>query len=542
MHQALYRKYRPKVFDDVWGQEHITTILKYEAQNNCVSHAYLFAGSRGIGKTTCAKILAKAVNCEHPVDGNPCNKCPSCLAIDSGATTDVIEMDAASNTGVEYIRDLRENVIYTPAMLKKRVYIIDEAHMLSNGAFNALLKTIEEPPEHVLYIFATTELNKVPATIISRCQRFEFRRIASPVIADRLKYIAKEESISVSDDGAAVIAKLSDGGMRDAISLLELCASSRKTIDAALVNEIMGTSSHDRMCRIAEAVHNKQYAVLFEEVANTTASSKDLQVFFNDLLAFWRDMLVTKTTSNAKTYLDCTDSEYDGIHAVASLFTIETLLCQCRLITEAITSMSRAPQAKQLTAEMALLRLTNSKLVADTDAIASRISILEDKYTMLSLGKTPAFTESTAKQVSHTAAAPKAAPSAAVSAPPSAETESSATPTAASATASAAVPTDKEKLSAFPQWDEVIGRVAVHNQATSGFLKNCRGYISDQTGKVVILMKNAFAKTLLSRSDNCALIYDALVCSGASLTDPSEIEFRIVDAGSSDDAFDDFIS
>ena len=152
MHQALYRKYRPKVFDDVWGQEHITTILKYEAEHNCVSHAYLFAGSRGIGKTTCAKILAKAVNCEHPVNGNPCNECPSCQAIDSGATTDVIEMDAASNTGVEYIRDLRENVIYTPAMLKKRVYIIDEAHMLSNGAFNALLKTIEEPPEHVIYI------------------------------------------------------------------------------------------------------------------------------------------------------------------------------------------------------------------------------------------------------------------------------------------------------------------------------------------------------------------------------------------------------
>ena len=192
MHQALYRKYRPAVFTDVSGQEHITSILKYEALHNSVSHAYLFAGSRGTGKTTCAKILAKVVNCLNPIDGNPCNECENCRSIDNGTATDVIEMDAATNTGVDYIRDLRDSVVYTPAMLKKRVYIIDEAHMLSDSAFNALLKTIEEPPEHVLYIFATTEPHKIPATIISRCQRFDFRRITMSDLAARLTYIAEK--------------------------------------------------------------------------------------------------------------------------------------------------------------------------------------------------------------------------------------------------------------------------------------------------------------------------------------------------------------
>lgn len=525
MHQALYRKYRPKVFDDVWGQEHITTILKYEAEHNCVSHAYLFAGSRGIGKTTCAKILAKAANCENPINGNPCNECPSCLAIDSGATTDVIEMDAASNTGVEYIRDLRENVIYTPAMLKKRVYIIDEAHMLSNGAFNALLKTIEEPPEHVLYIFATTELNKVPATIISRCQRFEFRRIVSPVIADRLKYIAEKEAIDITDDGAAVIAKLSDGGMRDAISLLELCASSHKTIDANLVNGIMGTSGHERMCRIVQAVSDKNYAVLFDEVANTTASSKDLQVFFGDLLAFWRNMLVTKSTPNAKTYLDCTDAEFEGTKKVASLFDLETLLYHCRLITDATATMSRAPQSKQLTAEMALIRLCDAKLTTANDAIASRVSIVEDKLTMLSMGKVPYQTVSASDNSSAALEESK-------------KTESPTIMPAESTSASSAE--EKEKLTAFNAWDDVISRVANRNQAASGFLKACACYHSNKTDRMVILAKDSFTKQWLSKSDNANLLYEALVCSGASLSSPADIDFRIRQAGQTGDAMDDF--
>ncbi|MBQ2307946.1 MAG: DNA polymerase III subunit gamma/tau, partial [Clostridia bacterium] len=224
MHQALYRKWRPQTFDDVCGQEHVTSILKYETENNKFSHAYLFCGSRGTGKTTCAKILAKAVNCEASVNGSPCNKCASCLAIDAGTATDVLEMDAASNNGVDNIRDIRDEVVYTPSALKYRVYIVDEVHMLSGSAFNALLKTLEEPPSHAVFILATTELHKLPSTIVSRCQRYDFRRIATDTLVKRLSHIADSEGISYDSDALRIIAKMAQGGMRDAISLLELCA------------------------------------------------------------------------------------------------------------------------------------------------------------------------------------------------------------------------------------------------------------------------------------------------------------------------------
>ena len=239
-HQALYRKWRPQTFEDVYGQEHITSVLKYETQHNAFSHAYLFCGSRGTGKTTCAKILSRAVNCESPKDGSPCGECPSCRAILDATTTDVIEMDAASNNGVDNIRDIRDEVVYAPSVLKYRVYIIDEVHMLSASAFNALLKTLEEPPAHVVFILATTELNKLPATIISRCQRFDFRRISVPTLTERIELIAKEENIELDHEAAILIAKQAQGGMRDAISLLELCAGSRKRISVDLVNESVG--------------------------------------------------------------------------------------------------------------------------------------------------------------------------------------------------------------------------------------------------------------------------------------------------------------
>ena len=227
MHQALYRKWRPPHFDEVYGQDHITSILKYQCATGKFSHAYLFCGSRGTGKTTCAKILAKAVNCLNPTPAGPCGECAACRSIDSGAATDVLEMDAASNNGVDDIRDIRDEVIYTPSELKYRVYIIDEVHMLSASAFNALLKTLEEPPEHVVFILATTELQKLPATIISRCQRFDFRRISTDDLCARLHKIAREEDIDLSEEAARLIARQAQGGMRDAVSLLELCAGAR---------------------------------------------------------------------------------------------------------------------------------------------------------------------------------------------------------------------------------------------------------------------------------------------------------------------------
>ena len=294
MHQALYRKWRPQTFDDVCGQEHITSILKHEIEHGALSHAYLFCGSRGTGKTTCAKILAKAVNCEHPVSGSPCGECASCRAIGSGAATDVLEMDAASNNGVENIRDIRDEVVYAPNALKYRVYIIDEVHMLSGSAFNALLKTLEEPPAHVVFILATTELHKLPATIISRCQRFDFRRIATPVLRDRLLYIAKEESIVLEHDAATLLGKLAQGGMRDAISLLELCAGAHSAITPALVNETVGLTGREALLSTVRAIADKDYDALYSRIAEVVQSSMDIGVFWQDLISVYRDMLVVK--------------------------------------------------------------------------------------------------------------------------------------------------------------------------------------------------------------------------------------------------------
>ena len=223
MYQALYRKYRPKTFDDVVGQEHITETLKKQVETGRLSHAYLFIGTRGTGKTTCAKILAKAVNCEHPVNGNPCNRCAACRGIDDGSILDVVELDAASNNGVDNVRALRDEAVFSPASVRKRVYIVDEVHMLSNSAFNALLKILEEPPEHLMFILATTELHKVPATILSRCQRHSFKRIPVDTITARLNFVAQQEHLNLQPDAAALLARMADGGMRDALTLLDQC-------------------------------------------------------------------------------------------------------------------------------------------------------------------------------------------------------------------------------------------------------------------------------------------------------------------------------
>ena len=254
MYQALYRKWRPKAFADVIGQEHITETLRRQVAEGRTSHAYLFTGTRGTGKTTCAKILAKAVNCEAPVDGDPCGKCPSCVGIDSGGFLDVLELDAASNNGVDQVRALRDEAVYSPANVKKRVYIVDEVHMLSTAAFNALLKILEEPPEHLMFILATTELHKVPATILSRCQRFSFRRIRPEDAARRLSYVAEQESIDLRPDGAELLSRLADGALRDGLSLLDQCAAAGGTIDAAAVLDVLGLAGNLQTARLMELI------------------------------------------------------------------------------------------------------------------------------------------------------------------------------------------------------------------------------------------------------------------------------------------------
>lgn len=379
MHQALYRKWRPATFDEVCGQEHITSILKYEIDNSKFSHAYLFCGSRGTGKTTCAKILAKAVNCLSPIGGNPCGRCEACLSVEAGVATDVLEMDAASNNGVDNIRDIRDEVVYAPSSLKYRVYIIDEVHMLSTSAFNALLKTLEEPPEHVVFILATTELHKLPATIISRCQRFDFRRIATEVLKNRLMHIASEEGIDLCGDAAIMLAKQAQGGMRDAISLLELCAGSREKITPELVNITVGSSGRDEMLRVCEAVCDKDYETIFSSVNEVVQSSRDITVFWQDLISVYRDLLIIKTAKNAADYLDLTDSEIKTMTAVASKFSREQLSYHCSMLEDALFSMLKANSIRRIVAELTLVKMCDSSLSTSNESLLARIAALESK-------------------------------------------------------------------------------------------------------------------------------------------------------------------
>lgn len=377
MHQALYRKWRPKTFSEVCGQEHITSILRQEANEGKFNHAYLFCGSRGTGKTTCAKILSKVVNCESPIDGNPCGVCPSCLAIENGSTTDVLEMDAASNNGVDNIRDIRDEVVYSPSFLKYRVYIVDEVHMLSNSAFNALLKTLEEPPSHAIFILATTELHKLPATIVSRCQRFEFRRIATDILTSRIKFIAEQEKIEIEDDAARLIARYSQGGMRDSISLLELCASGGSKIDVSIVNETIGSAGRERMMAVANAIAEKNYEFLFKEIDEVVTSSKDITVFWQDLISLYRDLLVVKTVRDSAKYLDLTDFELRCLVKLASIFTREMLIYHCRMLEDALSDMQASGAVKRIIAELCFVKMCDEALSTSTEALLLRISNLE---------------------------------------------------------------------------------------------------------------------------------------------------------------------
>ncbi len=379
MHLALYRKYRSATFDEVCGQNHITSVLKYQAKTGRVSHAYLFCGSRGTGKTSCAKILAKAVNCENPIDGNPCCKCESCLSIDRGSATDVVEMDAASETGVDYIRSIKEEVQYPPALLKKRVYIIDEIHMLSESAFNALLKTLEEPPEHVVFILATTELHKMPSTVVSRCQRFDFRRLTVKTICERLEYIAGRENIKLEHTASQLIAKQAQGGMRDAIGLFELCSGNGADVTENRVLEILGINGYENVAKTAESIAEKDVSALFDTVASVYSSSKDITVFWQELTSFYRDMLIAKYSENPMEYLDLTETEYEILRKTSSLFTLSELFFHSKILDDALKDMNRMPQTKRMTAEFALVKMCDGTSDTSPDALLARIEALENK-------------------------------------------------------------------------------------------------------------------------------------------------------------------
>jgi DNA polymerase-3 subunit gamma/tau len=356
MYLALYRKYRPKTFDDVISQEHITTTLKNQIINKTTAHAYLFTGSRGTGKTTCAKILAMAVNCLNPRDGNPCLECEACREIDSGAATDIVEMDAASNNGVDDVRQLRDEVAYTPVSCKYRVYIIDEVHMLSPQAFNALLKTLEEPPEHVKFILATTELHKVLPTIVSRCQRFDFRRVDIRDSANRLLSVAEKENVALDEDAAELISRLSDGGMRDALSVLDRCISADSHVTAEIVRNCAGVADNKHLFGFSEMVAAKDVSGCIRLLSELHNGSKDIARIIDELSGHYRDLMLYKTIPADTDLLSAMPSEYPELERISAMYTLDDILRCLSLLQQCADNIGKTKQRKTL-AEMCLVKM-----------------------------------------------------------------------------------------------------------------------------------------------------------------------------------------
>ncbi|MBR4474642.1 MAG: DNA polymerase III subunit gamma/tau [Oscillospiraceae bacterium] len=376
MYQALYRKWRPKTFDEVIGQEHITETLKTQVRSGHLSHAYIFIGTRGTGKTTCARILAKAVNCENPVNGNPCNQCRYCRGIDDGSILDVVELDAASNTGVDNVRDLREEAVFTPAVAKKRVYIIDEVHMLSLAAFNALLKIIEEPPAHLMFILATTELQKVPATILSRCQRHSFRRIPTQQLADYLMHIAARENLKLEEEAARQIGRLADGGVRDALSILDQC-SGRGSITTETVFETMGLAGNRNLLLILERILQNDTSGALQMFQKIWLDGKEPASFLGEMSGLLRDILIVKAAPAGAGELISGNFEREVLDRFAAQMTKEELLFCMDAMLEA-SGRIRQVRNPRMVAEVCLVSLCDKRNAESISAVRARLSRLEE--------------------------------------------------------------------------------------------------------------------------------------------------------------------
>ena len=347
---ALYRKFRPDTFEDVKGQDHIVTTLKNQIRADRIGHAFLFCGTRGTGKTTVAKILAKAVNCEQPVDGSPCNECPTCRAIQAGTSMNVIEIDAASNNGVDNIREIREEVTYRPTQGKYKVYIIDEVHMLSAGAFNALLKTLEEPPSYVIFILATTESHKIPVTIQSRCQRYDFHRISIDTIAGRLRELMEKEQIPVEEKALRYVAKAGDGSMRDALSLLDQCIAfylgQELTFDKVL--EVLGTVDTEVFSKLLRKVLEQDVTSCIHILEDLLVNGKELGQFVNDFTWYLRNLLLVKTSEDAEEVLDVSSENLKALQEESQLIDTDTLMRYIRVLSELSNNLRNATQKRVL--------------------------------------------------------------------------------------------------------------------------------------------------------------------------------------------------
>lgn len=538
MYQVLYRKWRPKVFSDVAGQPHITSTLTNELKAGRLAHAYLFTGSRGTGKTTCAKILAKAVNCLHPVDGNPCNECEICKGIDSGSILDVVEIDAASNNGVDNIRDLREETNFTPSKAKYRVYIIDEVHMLSIGAFNALLKTLEEPPEYVMFILATTEVHKLPATILSRCQRFDFRRISPEDITGRLKYVAGEENIALTDDGAMLIARIADGGMRDALSLLDQCAGESREVNAETVRKCAGLAGRDYLFAVSDAVISHDCQKVLEIIDSLHTGSCDMERLCTELTEHFRNFMICKTMASPAELIICTDDELSRIKQEASRFTLEQILYVLDLLQKALESLRNGAD-RRVKMEMTLIKLASPRLCESSEALLERISVLENMVkngAVLSAAAPSAPDAQSAAQakgepdVKTPASAPEAfepedepppwdtEPAPVKSRPLREAAEEAPVPTQ-SVPASQAPARQKEEPTSsapvsssdsnFSMWPEVLAELSKTDKPLVGILSGSSAFVRD-TNRLLIKSPNPVLSVFLKKDNHVAMINQAV--------------------------------
>ena len=487
MYQALYRKWRPRNFNDVYGQRHVTRTLQSQLQSGRISHAYLFTGSRGTGKTTCAKILSKAVNCLNPIDGNPCNECEICKGIDSGAILDVIEIDAASNNGVDNIRDLREEANFTPANAKYRVYIIDEVHMLSIGAFNALLKTLEEPPSHVIFILATTEIHKLPSTILSRCQRFDFKRIAPEDITARLLYVSEKENVTLTENAASLIARIADGGMRDALSLLDRCFAMGTDIDEDTVSDAAGIAGTIHLFSFSEFVAKEDFTNSLKLVSKLHSESCDIDSLCTELTLHFRNLMVAKTVSDCEGLIVCSKDELSKLKERASQLKLSKIL-ECIEILEQTSKNIKNAANKKIQLEAAVIRMCSPVRSVSGGAIPEgleeRIEKLEE---MIRNGVKPA-----AAPVSAPVSTPAPAP-VSVSVPKE-EIKEEPKSEPAPAEEKAPLPTESPSEDVetpdgpFVGWIEVLEKIKKYDIPLFGILANSTAVI--KSGRVVICSEN----------------------------------------------------
>ncbi len=508
MYRAFYRKYRPAAFTDVVGQEHITKTLENAVKTGKTSHAYLFTGSRGTGKTSCAKILAKAVNCLNSQNGNPCNECEICRGIDNGSILDIIEIDAASNNGVDNIRDLREEANFTPANAKYRVYIIDEVHMLSIGAFNALLKTLEEPPAHVIFILATTEVHKLPSTILSRCQRFDFKRIPPEDIAGRLNEVAVKENLKLADDGAMLIARIADGAMRDALSLLDRCSSYDGVIDSAAVASSAGLAGREYIFELCDCIIQKDAAKALEIVNRLYNDSCDMERLITELTSHFRNLMVSKAVKNFQNMIICSQGEIDIIRQQSEKTTLATIMACIDILTASAATMKQGAN-RRTSAELCIIRLCTPSLDSDMNAVLRRLNELESA---VASGKIQVRAEASAPVKAEAKAEPKpeVKPEPVVEkvTEPQPEKEEIPLPPPPPEKEEEKVIKQASGTVPFSKWPEVLEKIFASNRSLIAMLSGSSAFIHDD--KYLLIKGSPVLELYLKTGDYSRIIKEAV--------------------------------